>query len=109
MVGEQKGIKLEEIMKHFLVEVTYAAPLEEILKTRSEHREYLKTGYQRKWLLISGAQTSQKGGVVIARAPSLEELQAFFKEDPYWVKGLATYRFLEFEPALYQDLLLEWL
>jgi len=96
-------------MKHFLVEVTYAAPMDQVLETRTEHREYLKTGYQRKWLLFSGAQSSKKGGVVIARAPSLEELQAFFKEDPYWVKGLATFRFLEFEPAQCQDFMKEWL
>jgi len=96
-------------MKHFLVEVTYAVPMDRILESRTEHREYLKTGYQRKWLLFSGAQSCKKGGVVIARAPSLEELQAFFKEDPYWVKGLATYRFLEFEPAMSQDFMKEWL
>jgi len=96
-------------MKHFLVEVTYAVPMDQVLENRDEHREYLKTGYQRKWLLMSGAQSSKKGGLVIARAPSLEELQAFFKEDPYWVKGIATYRFVEFEPAQYQDFIKEWL
>jgi uncharacterized protein YciI len=100
---------LEGSMKHFLVEVTYTVPLEKVLETRVEHREYLQTGYQRKWLLLSGAQSSKKGGVVIARAPSLEELQAFFKEDPYWVKGLATFRFVEFEPAQSQGFLKEWL
>jgi uncharacterized protein YciI len=96
-------------MKHFLVEVTYSAPIEQVLKMRNDHREYLKTGYQRKWLLVSGTQSSKKGGVVIARAPSLDELQAFFKEDPYQANGLAEYRFVEFEPAQYQEFLQEWL
>jgi uncharacterized protein YciI len=109
MDDSKNQISLEGSMKHFLVEVTYSAPLEQVLKTRNEHREYLKTGYKRKWLLLSGAQSSKTGGVVIARAPSLEDLEAFFKEDPYWVKGLATFRFVEFELAMFQDFLQEWL
>ncbi len=96
-------------MKHFIVEVTYKVPFEQVLPTRAEHRAYLQTGYARGWLLCSGAQASKKGGLVIARAPSLEELQVFFQDDPYRVKELASYRFIEFEPAQYQDVLKDWL
>lgn len=96
-------------MKHFVVEVTYTLPMEQVLPARNEHRDYLKTGYKRGWLLLSGAQASKKGGMIIARAPSLDELQAFFREDPYQVKGLATYRFIEFEPAQFQEYLKDWI
>ncbi len=96
-------------MKHFVVEVTYNVPFEQVLPTRAEHRAYLQTGYERGWLLISGAQASHTGGLVITRAPSLEELQAFFQNDPYRLKELASYRFIEFEPAQFQDFMKDWL
>ncbi len=96
-------------MRHFIVEVTYNVPFEQVLPTRTEHRTYLQTGYDRGWLLCSGAQASHKGGLVIARAPSLEELQAFFQKDPYRIKELASYRFIEFEPAQFQEILKGWI
>jgi uncharacterized protein YciI len=86
-------------MKHFVIEITYTAPLEKIDETLPEHRLFLQTGYEKGWLLMSGPQNPRSGGIVIARAPSLDEIQAFFKNDPYQIKGQATYRFTEFHPV----------
>jgi uncharacterized protein YciI len=99
----------EKKVKHFVVEVTYTEPFEKVLPTRDAHRQYLQSGYERGLLLCSGAQATHKGGLVIARAASLEELQGFFAKDPYYLNQLASYRFLEFEPAQYQDFMNEWL
>jgi uncharacterized protein YciI len=96
-------------MKHFIIEVTYMVPKEQILAVRSEHRAYLQKGYASGMLLMSGAQSSGKGGIIIARAASLAELEYFFKDDPYQIKKLVSYRFIEFEPASWQECLKDWM
>jgi len=95
-------------MKHFLVEVNYAVPLEQIDAVLAEHRAFLQTGYDRGLLLMSGPLNPRSGGRVVARAESLEEIQAFFAQDPYNLKGLATYAFYEFEPVKRQPFMEDW-
>jgi len=95
-------------MKHFIVELTYTAPAERLAEIVVEHRTFLQTGYERGWLLMSGPQTPRTGGIVVGRAPSLEAIQEFFKDDPYQVKGAATYRFIEFEPVRLQEWMKDW-
>lgn len=96
-------------MKHFLIEVTYLVPHEQMLVVRPEHRAYLQTGYDSGIVLVSGAQTSGKGGVVIARAESQLEVEEFFKHDPYALKQIAEFRIVEFDPASWQSILNEWI
>lgn len=96
-------------MKHFIVELTYTVPVEELGEAITEHRAFLQLGYDRKWLLCSGPQVPRLGGMIVARAPTQEDLQQFFEQDPYKLKGLATYRFVEFEPVKYQPLFGDWL
>jgi uncharacterized protein YciI len=96
-------------MKHFIVEVTYLVPREKMLEVRPEHRAYLEKGYERGMLLMSGAQSCGEGGIVIARAASQSEVEAFFQNDPYQVKQIASYRFVEFEPAAWQQCLQGWI
>jgi uncharacterized protein YciI len=95
-------------MKHFIIEITYTDTPEQIAATVSEHRTFLQTGYDKGWLLISGPQNPKVGGIIVARAPSLEELQTFFKDDPYPARKLAVYRFIEFEPVKHQPFLDSW-
>ncbi len=95
-------------MKNFIVEITYIASAERLAETVVEHRAYLKIGYDRGWLLMSGPQSPRLGGMVVARAPSLADLQQFFKDDPYQQQGLVTYRFIEFEPVLMQEWMKAW-
>ncbi len=95
-------------MKHFIIELTYTAPAERLDEIVVEHRAFLKIGYERGWLLMSGPQTPRLGGIVVARAPSLEAIQQFFQDDPYQTKGAATYRFIEFDPVRLQDWMKDW-
>jgi uncharacterized protein YciI len=96
-------------MKHFLIETTYTAPLEEIEKWTPDHRAFLQTGYDRNFLLISGPQVPRIGGVILGRAASLEEFQAFMADDPFLKQKLATYRFVEFKPVKSHPSLQEWI
>ena len=96
-------------MKHFIVEIIYKAPIEEIERTRPEHREFLKKGYENKILLVSGPQVPRIGGIVIARSESMEKIAEFFNDDPYSLKGFAEYRFIEFNPVSRQEFLNDWI
>jgi len=86
-------------MKHFIVEIIYSAPYEQVATVTPKHREFLQQGYDKGWLLMSGPQNPKTGGIVVCRAPSLEEIQAFFKNDPYFLAKMTEYRFIEFEPV----------
>ena len=96
-------------MKHFIVEITYLVAAEQLAEIVTEHRAFLQTGYDAGRLLFSGPQTPRVGGIVVARAESLEEIQQFFKDDPYQKKGVASYRFIEFSPVKFQPFMESWL
>jgi uncharacterized protein YciI len=95
-------------MKHFVVEITYAVPFEQIVAALPEHRAFLQTGYDKGWLLCSGPQEPKTGGIVVARAPSKADIEQFFADDPYIKKKVATYRFVEFSPVKRQPFLEPW-
>lgn len=95
-------------MKHFIIEITYTAPFEQIEPIVPDHRAFLQAGYDQGWLLCSGPSVPRTGGMVVCRAPSLEAIQEFFNKDPYRINGVAGYRFVEFQPVLHQSFLQEW-
>lgn len=96
-------------MKHFVAEITFTVPFEKVEPVVPAHREFLKAGYDSELLLMSGPQNPRVGGVLIARADSLETLQAFTAKDPYVLNGVASYRFIEFNPVKYQSFMESWL
>lgn len=95
-------------MKHFLLEWMFAAPLEQIEAATPDHRAYLQTGYDKGMLLLSGPQIPRTAGVIIMRAPSREDAEAFANGDPYFTRGLATPRLVEFNPVKRQPFLEDW-
>lgn len=99
---------MAETFQFFIVEVTYRIPADQLGDTLLEHRAFLQNGYDQGWLLLSGPQIPRTGGIVVARAPSLEALEDFFLRDPYQVKGLADYRFVEFNPVKHAPFMETW-
>jgi uncharacterized protein YciI len=95
-------------VRHFIIEIDYRIPADQIGDVVAEHRAFLKGGYERGWLLFSGPKVPKTGGVIVARAPSLELLQDFFRSDPYIMKEIADYCFIEFDPVFRQDWLEDW-
>jgi uncharacterized protein YciI len=95
-------------MKHFIVEITYKVPFEELSKIIDEHRAYLDIGYKKKLLLCSGPLNPKTGGIVVARANSLEEIKEYFIGDPYHKKNVAEHKFIEFTPVKYLEFLKDW-
>lgn len=95
-------------MKHFIVMIQYQVSMEEVGQVLPDHRAFLRGGYDAGLLLCSGPQNPRTGGVVIARAESLDAIQDFFMQDPYFLQGVGTHQFIEFEPVLYQPFLQDW-
>ena len=95
-------------MPHYIVEITYRAPLSRIEEVLPTHRAYLQTGYDSGLLLGSGPQIPRQGGILIARAPTRADLEAFIAQDPYRLQDLADYRLIEFQPVKHQPWAAEW-
>ncbi len=95
-------------MKHIIVTLKYLAPIMEIDKYLIEHRSFLDTGYEKKILMASGPQNPRDGGILIARANSVEEVKEYCKNDPFFVHNLAEYSFTEFIPVKYQKEFKDW-
>src|ERR1051326_7099821 len=80
--GSAKPRREEHLtMKHFVVEATYLAPLEEIQKVIPRHRAWLQRGYDLGLFLCSGPQTPPVGGFLVARAESVTDLTTMFAEE----------------------------
>lgn len=95
-------------MKHFIVEFSYTVDADNISHLAEEHKSFLQEGYEKGWLLMSGPIVPKTGGMIIARNKSVDDLREYFRRDPYAIKGLAKYRFVEFVPVKHQNLLESW-
>lgn len=96
-------------MKHFIININYTVPLTKIDEILIEHRKFLQGGYDNGVLLFSGPRNPRSGGIVAARAKSLDEIKSFFANDPYKINKCAEYEFIEFDPVKRQPMLDEWI
>jgi uncharacterized protein YciI len=86
-------------MKHFVVQATYCAPIEQVRAAYERHRAWLQKGYDLGLFLCSGPKEPPVGGYLVARAESAEALEAMFREEPLNAGKLATFTFTEFQPV----------
>ena len=94
----------------FLILLSYLKNDSEIAALRPAHREYLKKFYESKNLLASGkiCGDSRRGGVIIGRFESQESAQRFTQNDPFFKENAATYEIIEFEAALFDEILKDY-
>ncbi|MGO9378955.1 MAG: YciI family protein [Dissulfurispiraceae bacterium] len=83
----------------FVILVNYIKPLTEIDANLEAHRRFLDEGYAAGYLLASGPRVPRTGGILLAQAPSIDELKAYLSRDPFNEAGVAQYKVLEFEPT----------
>jgi uncharacterized protein YciI len=95
-------------MKHFIVDINYLVPAEQLADILPAHRAFLHTGYEKGILFMSGPKEPRTGGLAVARSESLKDLQEFFTQDPYHLNNVATHTFIEFNPVLRQSWLDDW-
>jgi uncharacterized protein YciI len=85
----------------FLIKITYTKPLDIVEPYVVSHREFLKLGYEKDYLVVSGPQNPRVGGIIISQLKDREQLEAFFKQDPYQIHKLADYEIIEFNPVMF--------
>lgn len=86
----------------YLILLTYTRPAEEIAAALEDHRAYLRRAYDAGRFLVSGPRVPATGGVILARAASLEEAQTYVRDDPFHQRGLASHEIIPFT-ALWSD------
>ena len=84
----------------FVVILTYTKPLAEVDVHLTDHRAWLRGQYDAGVFIASGRQAPPVGGVILARAESLEALRAVLALDPFNINGVASYEVIEFTPSL---------
>lgn len=79
----------------FVLILTYKAPIEKVIELLDAHRTYLDKHYAAGHFIASGPQVPRKGGVILCKADSREEVEEIIKEDPF--NAVADYQIIEFE------------
>ena len=83
----------------FIAISTYLKPLEEVDALYSAHFAWMTPYYASGAFLGSGPRVPRTGGVIVARAESLEAFQALLAQDPFVQHGIAHYEIVEFTPG----------
>ena len=89
----------------FVVVLTYTKPLAEIDALMDDHVAFLRRGYEAGVFLASGRQVPRCGGVILAMAPTRDELETRMQGDPFVREGAATIEILEFRTSLHHPVL----
>lgn len=87
----------------YIVNLTYKKPILEVEKHLEAHRAFLDRYYDEGHFLCSGRKEPRTGGVIIAFASSVEELEAVVRQDPFYTNGVTDYQLIEFIPNKYRE------
>lgn len=83
--------------KLFVIVLTYVAPIDQIDAAGKEHVAWLQRGYDQGVFLASGRRLPRTGGIILASAASIEEVEAWMHLDPFQSRGMATAEIFPFE------------
>jgi uncharacterized protein YciI len=84
----------------FVVDLHYVAALDDIEPALDAHVAFLEENYASGCFIASGPKVPRTGGVIIATAKSLSELETILASDPFHAKNLARYTITEFRPSM---------
>lgn len=84
----------------FIVVLNYLKPLSEVDRWMKPHVEFLRNYYASGHFIVSGRQIPRRGGIILARVDSREELDAIIEEDPYYQQGIAEFMVIEFQASM---------
>ena len=87
----------------FVIELTYKAPLADIDASMRAHVKFLDKYYASGNFLVSGRKIPRDGGIILAVGDSRERMEAIAHEDPFYVRGLADVRVIEFRASQRAD------
>lgn len=84
----------------YIINLHYTKNIEEVDALVDDHIEYLKKQYEKGIFIASGRKVPRTGGIILARAISLEELDQVIAEDPFHINGVAEYNITQFIPTM---------
>ena len=87
----------------FVIELIYKADLAEIDRHMTAHVKFLKKYYAAGNFLVSGRKIPRDGGIILAVGESREQMEAIIEEDPFYERGLADFRIIEFRASQRAD------
>ena len=87
----------------YIIILTYQKDLSEVEKHLEAHRAYLDRHYASGHFVASGAQVPRKGGVILCKAGSKEEILDIIAQDPFHEHRIATYQIIEFIPTKFSE------
>ena len=87
----------------YVIILTYQKDLSEVEKHLEAHRAYLDRYYTSGHFIASGAQVPRKGGVILCKAGSKEEILDIIAQDPFHEHRIASYQIIEFVPTKYSE------
>ena len=83
----------------FVIELVYKVALSEIDAHMGAHVAFLNKHYAAGNFLISGRKIPREGGIILAVAKTLAEVEAIIHEDPFHKHGLADFRIIQFRAS----------
>jgi len=87
----------------FVIELTYKAPLADIDASMRAHVKFLNKYYAAGNFLVSGRKIPRDGGIILAVGDSRPQIEAIAREDPFYARGLADIRVIEFRASQRAD------
>lgn len=83
----------------FLISITYTQPLPAVERVLEAHRRYLREAPLASRIVMTGRRRPPTGGLVMLRADSRAEVEAFVQADPYFTENVAAFDIVEFDVA----------
>ncbi|MCV9387110.1 YciI family protein [Reichenbachiella ulvae] len=80
----------------FIINLSYKVPLDTVDQHLHDHVSYLNENYAAGNFLASGRKEPRTGGIILAKANSLKELETIIAKDPFHQHELADYEITEF-------------
>ncbi|MGW0666826.1 YciI family protein [Streptomyces sp. NPDC002746] len=80
----------------FVLELSYAAPLDRVDALMKDHADWLDTQYAAGVFIASGRKNPRDGGVILAVGEDRAEIERLAATDPFAVHGVCVYRITEF-------------
>lgn len=80
----------------FIIELTYKVPTSIIDDNMAAHVVFLDKYYNSGRFLASGRKEPRDGGIIFAKGTDRKRIEEIISEDPFYQKGFADYRIIEF-------------
>jgi len=85
----------------FIIDLNYIVPLEELDSHMAAHVKYLHKYYKKNVFVASGRKVPRTGGIILALADSLAEVEKIIAEDPFYKYELAEFNITQFLTSQY--------